>query len=127
MKTDMWCKLVEFSNGVERVPVPSVTTESGEEICPILRANLFDENGQRVWMVFSIPMDALPPATVVRMQQVLEAQKLTPVMLVPDQVQALRLVEVSPGEAKRMMDLPLREAKAREEAKKEPSRLILPR
>jgi len=121
---DQWVELLEFSTEDERVAIPEMEID-GQKIRPMLQANLRDAQGQPVLMVFSIPMDRTPPKAAAELHRILEAQNLTPTMLVPEQVKCMRLHPVSAAHAKKIRELQ-RRTPAPEPAPREPPRIIVP-
>lgn len=69
----------------------------------VLRANVYDKEGNPLLMVVEVEMDGTPIHTLEQFRRVLTMQNLTPVLMVPPQVRFLRLKKLSDVETRRML------------------------
>lgn len=112
---------------VEKAVVDSERTEMGEVNGQkgVLRANIYDKNGDPLLMVIEIPMDGIPIQMLEQFRQALTVQNLTPIMLIPPQVKCLQLKAMSDVQVRRMMTS-TKEADKPELPPPEQRRIIVP-
>lgn len=95
-----WYKLTKFFDDQERV-----LAEIGEDGKPpepvYLHAQFFDEDGKPVLTIVRCDMACVPLAAIQRLQGALEAAQLTPVLVLPQQVELVRLEELTGTQAER--------------------------
>jgi len=91
----------------------------------VLRANLFNEHGDRILLIYQINMQAIPPSELNQLRKVLQAQNLTPILLLPEGVDAVQLRPMSPAQVRTMQEKVARRKREAPKAQK-PDLLVVP-
>lgn len=98
-----WFKLTEFLD--DDVHLMDVKVEGEEKPRPIyLQAKLYDKEGNPVLVVTTVDMEAMPIAAMHNLRNLLMANQMAPVLMVPPMVKLMRLKRITNQEAKRAKD-----------------------
>lgn len=98
-----WYRLTESFVDGEPQKLMEITVEDGQARPILLQAQFFDEKGERILMVANMNMEGVPPKVVENTRRLLQAQNITPTLILPEVIKLLRLVSVSKVEANRIM------------------------
>jgi hypothetical protein len=89
-----WWKVVAYREGEETKPVVG-----------ILKSVFYDKAGNPVLCVVHVRMDGISPEQLNQLRTIVQAQRLTPVLMLPDRgVDFMELVPVSDVEGKRITE-----------------------
>jgi len=99
-RKEEWFLLRAMVYGEERISVE----EAPGDLPPVLTSRLFDADGEPVLCVVKMPLGAVTMPQLGMMQQVLQAQFQTPVIIVDTSIEFLRAVKMSDVEVRRHRD-----------------------
>ena len=91
-----WHQVVEIAEeGKEPQKVMEVTSEDGAARPVMVQAQLYDETGEQILLIATMNMDGVPPPVVNNIRKLLQAQYITPTLILPDCINLMRLKPIT--------------------------------
>ena len=98
-----WHQVTEIQEeGKEPQKVMEVTAEDGEARPVLIQAQFHDETGEQILLVATMNMDGVPPVVVNNLRKLLQAQYITPTLILPDSIKLMRLKPMSKKDAQKI-------------------------
>jgi len=94
-----WYQVTRISDGDKAREVLEVDLD-GNSRPVILQQQFYNKHGDKVLAIVQVDMDGMPPADAEALRKMLQAQFISPTLLVPPQVQYLELRAMSDVEVR---------------------------